>query len=227
MNKRTLESSPLILSIVIACGAFLPGAIEAQRGPSSTFGAGAASTQPSAAPNGSSRGGESAFGGGSSWGSGKGSFNSSAQPGGIWSDGSTLKAARRAGPPSASASDALLHNGELSAGHTFAKPAGVSMNPVFGVAHSSRPSAGFRIGSAGSGGASAFKASDKLFGAARSKRKAGLLGQNAGKRVSRPSSTTGIDTMQQTPRYLPEGASPFSEDTPDTAIRKPRVDGLP
>jgi len=89
MNRETKVSSVSIIMCAIACLMSL-NAVQAQQPGSSRFGAGTQYTVSTAGSSVPARG--SGTSGSSTWEAGKGSFTSSAQPGGIWSDGSSFSA---------------------------------------------------------------------------------------------------------------------------------------
>jgi hypothetical protein len=142
MNCDNKAISVSILLSILFCSICLPGVRAQQTANSARFGASASRSGSGASTSTAVRGGGSS--GVSSWGAGKGSFGNSAQPGGVWRDGSTL------GTPSGGARDTTqartaavsspLAGGGPAAGSVSPKPTGARGSPTSGTAHLSSSS---------------------------------------------------------------------------------------
>jgi hypothetical protein len=171
----------------VASIATLPGAAGQQAAASSHIGASASGSGSSVGMSANSR--RAGSGGTSTWSAGKGNFGYSAQPGGVWRDGTALGATTSAGRGTtqsrASAPDVL----SPTSGNSFgAKPTGMRGNPGAGAARVFPSPSIFRPGLTASGRGIASKQPGKSYVANRSRTRVGSLGGGAGRRPTRSSS---------------------------------------
>lgn len=136
MNCLRRSEIGLVFRSLLVCALALQAGQAQQPSASSHFGGGA--MRPETTMGSGGTGASSSLGNHSSWGSGQGSFGSSAQPGGIWTDGASLNA----GPGASSRSHA-----------TAAAPS----YPIAPVSFSARPSTS--RGMTGLSGAQALRSS--------------------------------------------------------------------
>jgi len=134
MNCDNKAISVSILLSILFCSICLPGVRAQQTANSARFGASASRSGSGASTSTAVRGGGSS--GVSSWGAGKGSFGNSAQPGGVWRDGST----RDTTQARTAAVSSPLAGGGPAAGSVSPKPTGARGSPTSGTAHLSSSS---------------------------------------------------------------------------------------
>jgi hypothetical protein len=199
MNSRKRSTQVAILLSVIVCFMSVYE-VGAQQDVSTHFGSNAQRVGSTAGASFSVHGATS--GGGSSWGAGKGSFGSSAQPRGVWRDGSTLNAVPRTAPSTTqgrnSAFGAPSAGGESASGYLSPKGTSTRGNAATSAAHLSRNSSGRSTVSASSGGG-------HIFGGARSR--LGSSGGGAGTREKHQSSGLATSIPK---RRAAEGSAPGS-----------------
>jgi hypothetical protein len=211
MNCETKIAFVSTFVYFVACS-MSPNAMQAQEAASSHFGA-------SAPRSASASGGiipvrGTGVGGGSSWGVGKGSFGSSAQPGGVWRDGSTLGAsagaAHSTAQPHAPAAEPFSAGGDLAVPSSGAKTPSFRGNAASGTAHLFRSS---------SVRGSTLKSSRMGHAVGGSRGRPSSLGRGAGNAGTRQSSglTTGL-----TQHGLPQrsAARTFQPSGLDTRLSK-------
>lgn len=152
MNREAKLTSVSIFVCAMVC-LISSSAMQAQESGSSHFGAGAQHAVSTASAGISARGAGAS--GGSTWGGGKGSFKSSAQPGGIWRDGSSVSASPGVGYSATQvltpAVSAPAFGAVRSGNSSGSKVKPVGGNTALGMAYPSRSSASQRSGTAASG----------------------------------------------------------------------------
>jgi hypothetical protein len=160
MKSKRKATTISISLCTIAC--FIsPYAVRAQQAVSSQFGAHSSSSGSKAGTSVSA--GVAGSGGGSAWGAGKGNFGSTAQPGGVWRDGSTFSAAPT--PAKVATQDRtpianVSAPGGGAATESFSKKSvGGRESTESGSGHLSRSSLGRSSGGSSFGRGAAFKSS--------------------------------------------------------------------
>jgi hypothetical protein len=230
----TFEKKATCVSIVlgiVVCFISLYGAQGQQPATSFHFGASASRSGSTASARASVRG--TGSGGSSTWGAGKGSFGYSAQPGGVWRDGSTLGAApgaaRATTQEHASAANAISPGGNVAAGSFSPAPPNVRGNAVPRTAHLSRPSLGQRSGIMATGRGSVSGSSGMRHAAVGSRGRSVMLARGAGKNKNRPYSGVAPRVTQRAPTLgLPGISAPRTElDKLDTGLITSGVESQP
>jgi hypothetical protein len=185
MNRETKVSSVSIILCAIACLMSL-NAVQAQQPGSSRFGAGTQHTVSTAGSGVPAR--SAGTSGSSTWEAGKGSFTSSAQPGGIWSDGSSFSAspgvAHSATQVLSPAASAPAFGAARSGNSSGSKVKPVGGNTASGMAHLSRSSPSQRFGTAASGHSPVSRASGINHPIGGSRGRTGSFGRGAGREKS-------------------------------------------
>jgi hypothetical protein len=129
----------------------------------------------------------------STWGAGKGSFGYSAQPGGVWSDGTTLGAApgttHVTTQASTSSANALAPSLTRAQGSFSAKPSGAHGSAAFGATHLSHSYSTQLNGSVAAGSGSAARPSGMRHAVVGSRGRVVLLNRAASKGKTQSSSS--------------------------------------
>jgi 23S rRNA pseudouridine2605 synthase len=187
-----IEKKAACVSIVVCIVACLIGLVGAQgQQPAASAHVGASAPRSGSATGASAAARGAGSGGSSTWGAGKGSFGYSAQPGGVWRDGTSLGAGPGAGRGTtharAFASDAAPSGGALPPGSAGAKPTGIRGSAAPGAAHLSHSFSGPGSGIAASGRGSASRSFAMRHAAGGPRGRVASLGRGAGRGATRPS----------------------------------------
>lgn len=220
MNRETKTASVSIFVCALVCLISL-NAMQAQESGSSHFGAG---RQHSVSPAGAGVPARSVgASGGSTWGAGKGSFKSSAQPGGIWSDGSSVSASPGVGhgatqvlaPAAAAPALGAGRSGSLSASNARI----VRGNTAPGLAHLSHSSPDRRFGTTASGHSPISRPSGMSHPIGGSRGRVGSLGRGAGRGKTQKSTSLTSTVGQYPSTWRPTPSSSLKSGL-DTGLSK-------
>jgi hypothetical protein len=220
MNRKTRGSFVSIIVCGIVCLVSL-NAVQAQQSTSSHFGAGTQHTVSTAGAGVSAQG--AGTGGSSTWGAGKGNFKSSAQPGGIWSDGSSSSAspgvAHSATQVLTPAASAPAYSAQRSGSSSSSKTMPVGGNTASGMAHLSRSSPTQRFGTAASGQSPVSRTSGISHPIGGARGRAGSVGRGAGRGETSESHGLTSTVAQRPPTWRPTPSSSLKSGL-DTGLSK-------